>query len=190
MSFLTELWLPILLSAVFVFVASSVIHMALRYHRTDMTRLPDEDAVIDALRSAAVSPGAYMFPCASDPKDMCSPEMKAKIERGPSGLLTVFPPGGWNLGKSLGQWFGYCLVVSILVAYLCHHVLAPGTAFLTVFRVVGTAAFLGHAVGALQEPIWRGQRWGVCAKFLVDGLVYALVVAGTFGWLWPTATGV
>ena len=37
---LTDLWLPILLSAILVFVASSVMHMLLTYHRSDYRQTP------------------------------------------------------------------------------------------------------------------------------------------------------
>ncbi len=40
---LTELWMPILVSALFVFVASAIIHMALRYHWSDWEAPPGED---------------------------------------------------------------------------------------------------------------------------------------------------
>jgi len=47
---LMSLSIPILLSAVVVFVASSVIHMVLRYHQNDFKRIPAEDDVMLALR--------------------------------------------------------------------------------------------------------------------------------------------
>ena len=56
---------------------------------------------------------------------------------------------------------------------------------MTVFRLTGTAAFLGYALTNVTNSIWKGVSWGVTAKFLFDGLVYALVTAATFGWLWP-----
>ena len=40
-----SLWLPVMISAVVVFVASSIIHMALKYHKADYKSLPNEDAV-------------------------------------------------------------------------------------------------------------------------------------------------
>ena len=64
-----ELWLPIVLSAVFVFVASAGIHMVLRYHWRDWAGMPGEDKVREALRSAGVGPGNYNMPIASAPND-------------------------------------------------------------------------------------------------------------------------
>ncbi|MGA7908549.1 MAG: hypothetical protein WCA16_14155 [Candidatus Sulfotelmatobacter sp.] len=182
---LTALWLPILLSAVIVFVASSIIHMVLPVHKSDYRKLPDEDKVLDALRTAGVTAGrTYHFPHCSH-KDMKSPEMTEKFKRGPIGLLNVMPSGPPALGKFLGQWFVYCIVVGIFVAYLTGRTESAGTPYLQVFRVAGTAAFLGYAVGQIQDSIWKGQTWGVTLKHVFDGLIYGLLTAGTFGWLWP-----
>ncbi len=60
---ITVLWLPILLSTVIVFSASFIMHIVLAYHKSDYRKLPDEDRVTDALRSAGATPGpAYFFP--------------------------------------------------------------------------------------------------------------------------------
>lgn len=185
MEFLTELWLPILLSAVLVFVVSSIIHMALPIHKGDCRKLKNEDAVLEAMRANGVEPGAYMFPCAGSMKEMGSPEMVEKRNRGPVGWLTVAPPGGCNIGKSLVWWFVYCLIIGVLVAYLGWHALGAGASYLAVFRVVGCAAILGYGIGHFHDSVWKGASWGTTAKFIFDGVVYGLVTAGTFGWLWP-----
>ena len=130
---LTALWLPILVSTVIVFFASAIMHMVLAYHKSDYRKLPDEDRVTDALRSAGVTRGtAYFFPYFSF-KEMNSPPVIEKMKRGPVGLLTVLPSGPPAMGKSLAQWFVYCLVISLFAACLSGRLLAPGTAFLQVF---------------------------------------------------------
>ncbi len=182
---LTELWLPIVLSAVVVFVASSIAHMVLTYHRSNYRKLANETATLEALRKENLSPGAYMFPYCGTPKDMKSPETKAKFEQGPVGMLTVLPSGPPAIGKNLVQWFVFCLVMGIFVAYIAGRTLAAGADYLAVFRVAGAVAFVGYGVSQLDASIWRGQLWGVTSKFVIDGLVYALLTAGTFGWLWP-----
>ena len=187
MQFLTELWLPILLSAVFVFIVSSIIHMALPIHKGDVKKMKNEEAVLNALRAQGVEPGAYMFPGCNSMKEMGSPELQAKMKTGPVGWLTILPPGGCNMNVSLMWWFVNCLVVGVFVAYLGWHAKPAGPAYLEVFRITGTAALLGYALGFLHESIWKGQAWSVTAKFMFDGLIYALVTAGTFGWLWPQA---
>jgi len=182
---ISALWMPILLSAVIVFVASSILHMVLPYHKSDYRKLPDEDKVVDALRAAGVVPGpAYHFPHCSH-KEMKSPEMVEKFKRGPIGLLTVIPSGAPAMGKYLGMWFVYCVVVSTVVAFVAGTTLSAGTRYPVVFHLTGLAALLAYGVGQLQDSIWKGQTWGVTAKHVFDGLIYALLTAGTFGWLWP-----
>jgi len=182
---LTSLWLPVLLSGVFVFVASSVIHMFLPIHRKDWSALPDEKGLVAALKATGTGPGNYMFPHCGQGGDFRSEEMKAKFQQGPIGFLTVRPPGGPGMGKALGQWFVYTLVTSIFVAYVAGRTLAPGTDYLHVFQIAGAVAFVSYAMGAPLDAIWKGQAWSTCFKFMFDGLIYALVTAGVFGWLWP-----
>ena len=179
------LWLPILLSAVIVFVASSIIHMALPIHKNDYRKLPDEEKVLDGLRTAGVTPGReYRFPYCTQ-KEMKSPETNEKFKRGPVGLLIIMPNGAMSMGKFLGQWFLYCVVVSIFAAYLTGRTRAPGTEYLEVFRVAGCTAFIGYALAQAQNSIWRGVTWGGTLKHMLDGLIFGLLTGGTFGWLWP-----
>ena len=181
---LTALWLPILLSAIVVFVASSIIHMALPYHRSEYHQLPDEDKLLAALRTAGLQRALYVFPFCTH-KDMKSPAILEKFKQGPVGMLTVFPSGPPNMGKFLGLWFGYCLLIGLFVAYLTGHTVAPGVRYLAVFRVAGTAAFMAYGLGPLVNGIWKSQPWSMCLKESFDGVVYCLLTAGTFGWLWP-----
>jgi hypothetical protein len=182
---LGALWLPILLSAVLVFIVSAIIHMVLKYHNSDARQLPNEDAVRAAIRAGNPAAGMYVLPYCSDMKDMEKPEIKQKFVEGPVGIVYLRPPGSISMGPALGQWFVFCLFVSFFVAYVAAHVLAPGTPYLSVFRVVGAVAFLAYAAGDIPSAIWMGRPWGVVAKDVFDGLVYGLVTAGTFGWLWP-----
>ncbi len=181
---LAALWLPILLSAVIVFVASFIMHMVLPYHRNDYSQLPDEDKILAVLRAATLKRGLYVFPYGTH-KDMKSPALVEKQKQGPVGLLTIVPSGPPAMPKFLIQWFVYCLVIGFFVAYLAAHTLAPGTNYLEVFRVVGTAAFLAYGLGTLSNGIWKGQKWSVTIKEVIDGLIFGLLTAGTFGWLWP-----
>jgi hypothetical protein len=181
---LTALWLPILLSAVIVFVASSIMHMLLPYHHSDYQRLPDEDKLLAALRAAGLKQGLYIFPFGSH-KDMKSPAMTEKYKQGPVGMMTVRPSGTPAMPKFLGMWFVYCLIIGFFVAYLTGRTLAPGASYLAVHRVAGTAAFLAYGLGQLSNGIWKGQPWGMTIKEVIDGLIYGLLTGGTFGWLWP-----
>lgn len=77
------------------------------------------------------------------------------------------------------------VVVSFFAAYLASRTLDPGADYLAVFRVVGTTAFLAYSMAHMSDSIWKGQKWSTTIKHMIDGLVYALLTAGCFGWLWP-----
>ena len=182
---LTALWLPILLSAVVVFLASSVLHMVLKYHYKDYQKLPDEEALRAAMREQGVEPGNYAFPCPEDPKEWQSKEFAEKFKEGPVGFMNVKPSGPPAMGKYLVQWFVFCVVIGIFCAYLASRTLAAGTEYLMVFRVTGTIAFIAYGVSSVSESIWKAQSWATTGRFIVDGLVYSLLTGGVFGWLWP-----
>jgi len=181
---ITALWLPILVAAFIVFIASSIIHMVLPYHRTDYRQLPDEDSVRAALRPGNLKPGLYFFPFCTH-KNMKSPEIQEKYKQGPVGLITLFPSGPPAMPKFLGLWFAYCLIIGFFTAYLAGRTVAFGAHYPVVFRVAGTAAFMVFGLGPLVNGIWKGLPWSVVLKEAFDGLIYALLTAGTFGWLWP-----
>jgi len=179
------LWAPILLSGVFVFVASSIIHMVLTYHRSNVAKLPKEDEVMEALRKFQIPPGDYMVPCGTGPASMKDPAFLAKMNQGPVAVMTVMKPGPYDMGRNLAQWFAYCLAVGVLAAYLTGRALGPGAQYLAVFRFAGTVAFIGYAMAQAQQSIWYQRRWSSTFKYMFDGLVYGLLTGGTFGWLWP-----
>lgn len=182
---LGELWLPILVSSVLVFLVSAIIHMVLKYHNKDYTRLPNEDAVRSAIRAGNPAPAQYVIPYCTEMKDMEKPEMKQKYVEGPVAVMNVLSPGLPNMGKNLSQWFGFILVVSLFIAYVAAHALPRGAEYLSVFQIVGAVGFLAYGMGQFTSAIWMGKPWGVALKEALDGLVYGLVTAGTFGWLWP-----
>lgn len=183
MEFISALWLPILLSAVFVFVVSSVIHMFLGYHASDFKQIPNEEKALDALRQLNIPPGDYIAPRATSMKEMGTEEYKARVKRGPVVILTV-RDGDTGMGKSLLLWFLYILVVSFFSAYIGVNALDPDAHYLAVFRIVGCAAFMGYALALFQNTIWMAKDWGATLKSAFDGLIYALITAGTFGWMW------
>lgn len=180
-----DLWMPIVLSAVFVFVVSAILHMALKYHQADYKAIPNEGSVLAELGKAGLPPGYYNFPHFDSMKEMGTEEGQEKLRRGPVGTLTLLPNRPINMGKLLGLWFVYILIVSLFVGYLAGRTLASGADYLTVFRFAGAAAFLAYGVGQLVDSIWKGMPWSNTLRATADGLVYSLVTAGTFGWLWP-----
>jgi len=185
MTVLQELWLPILLSSAFVFVASSFIHMALPWHKSDYAKVPQEDKVMDALRPFATPPGDYMLPNCSSTAEMRTPEFGEKMKKGPVMIVTVMPNGRMAIGKSLALWFAYLAVISFLSAYVALHALPVGAVYTRVFRIVGMTSFLGYAPAVWQMSIWYRRSWTTTIKTSIDGLIYAGLTAGTFGWLWP-----
>lgn len=180
------LWLPILLSAVLVFIVSSILHMALPYHKSDFARVPREDDVMDALRPFDIPPGDYGLPLAGSSKEMSNPEFLEKMKRGPVLFMTVLPSGPPAMGASLAQWFLYSVVVGVFSAYVTGRAFGPGTEYLTVFRFTGTIAFAGYALALAQNSIWYKRKWSTTLKSAFDGLLYACVTGGAFGWLWPS----
>jgi hypothetical protein len=182
---LASLWLPIVLSAVIVFLASWIVHMFLPFHRSDFAKLPQEDAVLDALRSLNIPSGQYLAPFANSPAQMKQPEYLEKRKRGPALFLTLATGADPGMGKPLAQWFVYLLVISLFPAYLAHKAIAAGAPYLAVFKFVGIAAFMAYALGHAHQSIWYRQAWRTTANYFVDGLIYSLLTAGVFGWLWP-----
>jgi hypothetical protein len=182
---LTALWLPILLSAVVVFIVSSIVHMALPWHKNDYVKIPNEDAVRSALRPLNIPPGSYMVPRPSSQKEMGSPEFFEKMKTGPVLMLQVMPNKMTRMANNLVNWFVYLLVISFFAAYITSRALGIGANYLVVFRFVGTTAFMGYSLALWQMSIWYRRSVSVTMKSTIDGLVYACLTAGVFGWLWP-----
>jgi hypothetical protein len=186
MNALLALWLPILLSAVVVFIISSLVHMVLKWHASDYKGLDNEDAVRAALRASHPGPGHYVLPYCKEMKQMGSPEMQQKYREGPVGHLMLLPNGAPNLGKFLGLWFLWALVIAAVAAYLASrlilwdHVHARSAA-----KLVGAVTFVAHGFGTVTESIWMGRPWKQSFKYLIDSALYALGSALVFCWLWP-----
>ncbi|MGH7670354.1 MAG: hypothetical protein ACRENQ_12770 [Gemmatimonadaceae bacterium] len=180
-----QLWLPIVVSAVIVFVMSSIIHMVLPWHKGDYPALADQDRIMDALRPFNLQPGDYMLPRPKDMADMKSAEFKEKATRGPKVVMTVMPSGMPGMGSNLAQWFVYLLVVSFFAAYITGHALGAGANYLQVFRFAGATSFMAYALGEWPLSIWYRRGWRLAITGTLDGLIYACLTAGTFGWLWP-----
>jgi len=182
-----SLWLPVIVSAVAVFVVSALLHMVLKYHKADYKQLSDEDSVAQAIRKTGPAPGVYFIPYCIDMAQMKDPAVRKKYEDGPVGLLTFGPNAVPSFGKSLGQWFALCLLVSFVTAYVARHTLIPGQDGLTVLRITGTVAFVAYAFGFFQDSIWKMIPWSNSLRGIADAVVYALVTGLAFRLLWPAA---
>ena len=181
MAMLAQLWLPILLAAVAVFVASSLIHMLFQWHNRDYRKLSNEDAVRAALNAGQPAPGIYVLPHFADAKECQSEEAKAKFREGPVGKLMLSKPGAMSIGPMLLQWFGLNLVVAFVAACVA---VGAGSAHHAA-HTVGLATLLAYGAGGVSEAIWMGKPWAATLKDLLDALIYAVVTAGVFLWLWP-----
>jgi hypothetical protein len=182
---LAQLWLPILLSAVLVFFASSILHMVLKFwHQPDCSGFSNEDEVRAAVRNGSTGPGIYMVPYCN-PAMMKQPEMQQKFKEGPIAFVFIRPSGQLNMAAPLIQWFLFCLLVSLVTAHIAGGTLAPGTPSMRVFCLSGLAALMGHAFGAIPMGIWWGHPWRSAVKHFIDGIIYALIVGGVIAWFWP-----
>lgn len=181
---LPELWLPILLSAVAVFVLSAMAWMVMPHHNRDFKGLPDEDGFFDSLRTLGVKPGLYMFPFCASSAEMKTDAFKQRYERGPHGMLNLWA-GRPNMGRNLALTFVFYVVLSLFVAYIAHLGLDAADARVRVFRVTSAAALLGYAFGAFPNAIWFGRPLRSVVTDLIDSVVYALVTGAIFTWLWP-----
>jgi hypothetical protein len=185
MNALVYVWLPILLSAVVVFVISSLVHMVFKWHASDYSSFSNEDAVREAIRAGKPAPGRYVLPHCGDMKDMASEAMKKKYAEGPVGHVTILPNGQPNMGKHLGQWFLWCLVIATVAAFVTvklvglDHFQARRAA-----KVVGALTFIAHGCGTITESIWMGRPWSSSAKYLLDAALYAMGSAAVFYFLW------
>ncbi len=184
---LTQLWLPIIASAIAVFFASSLIHMVLKYHNSDYRKTPNEDEVRAALKPVANAPGMYFVPHMLDMKETQKPENVQKFVEGPIAMMTVRPPGKPAMGASLAQWFVLNLFVSLIAAYLATKMVPLGASFLATCRPIAAVTFMSYAAGAISNGIWYGKPWPVVAKELLDAVIYATVAACVFAWLTPGA---
>ena len=181
---LDMLWLPILVATVLVFVASNLVWMVLPHHKKDTRRLPDEGAALEVLGKQGLTPGIYRFPWA-EMSEMNNPAVVEKFARGPVGLLTVRPSGPYGMAKPLAAWVAYIVVITVLVALIAERMLGQRAPYISVFRRVGAVAILAYSAGNLPNAIWWGKPWRNTWFEVADGVLYGLLTAGSFGWLWP-----
>lgn len=185
---LLDLWVPIVLSAVGVFIAATVAHTVLPHHHGDWAKLPDEEGFLGAVRGK-LAPGQYMFPHC-DPSQRKDPQAMERMKAGPHGVMIVWGRSPEQMGGKLLATFIYYLVVGVFVAYVASVALQPGVEYLQVFQVTGTAAIMAHCFGGVPFAIWFGKSVRSTAFDIIDGIVYGLITAGFFGWLWPDAAAV
>ena len=185
MNALLSLWLPILLSAVVVFVISSLIHMVIKWHASDYHGFSNEDAVRDAIRAGNPAPGGYVVPFCKDMKDMAGEAMMKKYREGPVAHITLGASGAPNMGKHLGLWFLWSLVVAAVAAFLASQIFPQDSAHARgAAKLVGAVTFIAHGFGTVTDSIWMMRPWSVSVKNLLDATLYAVGCGLVFFWLW------
>ncbi len=181
---LLSLWLPILVSAVVVWIASAIIWMAMPHHKRDRINLPDQEAMIQFVRSHNIPPGNYVFPYCGDAAQRNSPAMKEAIERGPIGTLSLWPTP-MKMGPKMLATFLVYLAVSIFLAYLASITIEPHANHMRVFRIVGTGGILAYCFAFIPNAVWFGGYLRTIVACIIDGIFYGLITAAIFAWLWP-----
>ena len=176
-----DLWLPILVSAVVTFIASSLIWAVLKYHNSDYKKTDDEESVRAALKGT--KPGFYLLPYCVDQKELENPEVKQKFVDGPLAYITVVRNGVPAMGPKLIATFVFFVLVGVLCAYFVSRTLPPDASYLSVFRVAGAVAFIANSFALVPESIWFERPWSMTIKSFIDALVYGLLTGGVFGWL-------
>lgn len=189
MQAIASLWLPILVAAIAVFVASSLVHMVFRWHQSDHRRVANEDAVMAALRDGGIARGQYILPWCEGMKAAQDEAMQAKYRAGPIAVITVFKPGMPQMGGMLLKWFVFNLVVALICAVAIVHLFGAGVGAPYAAHLAGVLTFMAYGAGSAQQAIWMGKPWSTVAKDLLDALIYAAVTAAAFYFLWPATTG-
>ena len=192
MDFLSHLWIPILVSAAAVWIASALAWMIVGHHKNDNPALPNEQEVIDTIKGWNLPPGEYMFPDFRRCKGMTKEQKQAMYEnmqKSPMGILRVW--GKISMGGNMLWTFVVCLVVSTLIAYLGWSALPhAGSSFAHTFQVLGTAGILAYCFASFPGDIWFQRSRRAMTTNFIDGVVFGLITGAVFAWLWPTLPGI
>lgn len=186
---LTQLWAPILLSALSVFGASSLIWMFLPIHKKDYKKLPDEEGFMSAVRTQNAGPGLYYYPFCQHGPEMKEPAFIEKMKAGPWGTIIVFggPP---NMGKTLPLWLLNNLILATVAAYAATLAARSGADFMSVFTPVALVTLMAYGGNVLTNILWKGEPVGNALRCLFDAVVYAVIVGAIFAATWPKPDGV
>ncbi len=186
---LTSLWLPIVLTVVAIFFASSIIWMALPIHKKDFKQLgAAEESALSAIRSWGLSPGVYMFPMCDPKATKDNAVAKERLKTGPWGNVTLLTESP-TMGKCLGMWVVNIVILTVLIAYVTAQSNPAGAGWVQVVQVAFTTALLAYGGSCLTDSIWKGRPWAMLPGAIFDAMVYAAITSALFAWLWPGAAG-
>ncbi len=182
----TSLLLPTIVAAVAVFILSSIIHMAMPWHRSDYGQVPDDDALLDAIRPLNIPPGDYVVPSPYGPGGQGrNPEFMSKFKRGPSVLMTLHAGGEMNMGRYMGQWFLFTVLVAAIAACMTGSIVPPGGSDHAIFHQAGAVTAIAYSLGAWPLSIWYHRKWSTAFKSTFDALIYGAATGLIFTWMWP-----
>ena len=176
-----DLWLPILISSVLIWIVSALIWTVLPWHKSDFSNVEDEEGARAALKG--LSPGFYNVPHCVDQNALKDPAMQQKFKDGPLAFITILPNGMPPMGRNMVLSFLHGIFICVLCAYFVSRTVEPNASYLAVFRIAGTVTWIAYGVAYIQDSIWFGRPWSVTTKSMMDALIYGLLTGGVFGWL-------
>lgn len=180
-----SLLLPIVLSAVAVFIVSMIVHMAMPWHKSDYGNVPNDDAAMAAIQSLNLAPDDYAVPNPHLPGGGKNPDFIAKFERGPTFHLTLMPSGGMNMGKLMGTWLGFMLLISAIAGWVTGSIVGPGGNTHAVFHYSAIITACSYGFGAWPLSIWYHRKWSTSFKETFDAILYGLASGAVFMVMWP-----
>ncbi len=186
---MTSLWLPILVTVVAIFLASSIIWMALPIHKNDFKNFgTSEGEAMTAIRSWGLGSGVFMFPMC-DPKAIKDNAVaQERLKTGPWGTVTLLTESP-TMGKCLGFWVLNIVILTTLIAYVTAQSNPAGAKWVEIVQVAFTTALLAYGGSSLTDSIWKGRPWSMLPGAVFDALAYAAITSALFAWLWPAAAG-
>lgn len=176
-----DLWIPILASALIMWIASALIWTVMPWHKKDYRKTSDEEGVRAAL--SGLSPGSYNVPHCASQAEFKNPEVQQKFKDGPLAFVTILPNGMPSMGRNMVLMFVYFIFIGVLCAYFVSRTVDPGSDYLGIFRVAGCVAWIANGVAHIPESVWFGRPFSSTIKSLFDALIYGLLAGGVFGWL-------
>jgi hypothetical protein len=181
-----SLALPIFAAAIAVFIVSMIVQSVMPWHKRDFGNVPDDDAVIDAIRQLNIPPGDYCVPSPRLRDGRRNPDFVDKWAKGPSVMMTVIPPSA-SMGRYMGQWFAFTLLVAAIAGWVVRTIVGPAGDDHAEFHYGAIITFLSYSLGAWPLSIWYHRKWSTAFKGAVDAIIYGLVTGIVFSWLWPRA---
>lgn len=145
------------IGGIIMFAWGALSHMALPIGEMGVKPLPQEEAIVGAMKSAMNEHALYMFPSfdANDDSEAAMTALGEKYKAGPRGIIVFDPTGGEMMGPvMLATEFGSNVLAAILVAMVISGVRAPYFC-----RVLGVVAFGLVAWLSVDISYWNWYRF-------------------------------